>query len=335
MQQLQSALRWWRGWPHRARAEGFLAAALVLIPLDSLCASLWRIWGEGARGPATDGAMGADFTTLTFLLLLGLYALCSRTIRALPAAALWFAAWLLGEGFFLETVHRILVRLSAYPEFLIPPHQTEANPNFAKLLCLLIVGVLLLVMVCRRRTRSFDRIFVALMFWSVYSTTFLFHWVTLTGIREARVQGELALRLIAEAPAHFVGAICEAGGARCFTGRVGEALSPTGDAVLDAHLKRQLTWLAQRPPGLPSNVVDWSNDRRSVFSLVGHLTHDGQYRFAVDTVRYREIIYLYQGVYAALANAAHLLWLGGGFYLMAWHRRRLRARVKNQSRTLS
>lgn len=222
MECLHAALGWWRSWPQRARFEGALVAVLVLLPLSTLLESLMAIWNDGARGPATNDAMGADFATLTFLL--GLYALCSRTIRALPAAALWFAAWLLGESFFLETVHQILVRLSVYPEFLIPPRQSEPNPNFAKLLCLLVVGVLLLVRVCRPRTRSFDRIFVVLMFWSVYSTTFFFHWVTLIGINEARVQGEVALRLIAEAPSQFVGAICEAGGARCFTGRVGEAM---------------------------------------------------------------------------------------------------------------
>lgn len=94
--------------------------------------------------------------------------------------AAYVLSWWLDDSFFTGWLHDVFEFAGLYPDFLRESAQSSVNKNFAKVTVLLLVGLGLLAR-CIRAPRSMEKIYFALIFWSVMVTGTLFHWVTKRG----------------------------------------------------------------------------------------------------------------------------------------------------------
>ncbi len=324
-------MRWSERWLTLKRVAPFWALSLLAVHF------LWSCWTAldltltgGVRTAASDQILRMDVRLQTFLLVLGLMVLIFRRFYWPQAVVAYVVAWYLPETFFTGPVHDFFEWLGVYPDFLRESSKSSVNKNFAKVSVLFFVGLGLLLR-CVRRPRSMERIYFALIFWSVLITSSLFHWVTKKGIEDARAAGVPALMLASHAPSSLYKTICFELKFQCLELDFGakQDYSELGDVKAAFITGLQSDALVRDARILSgSSFAIHSNDRKSVYSAVVSKRHDGSIRVVFDNELYRGSLYLWQYLYAVLALAAHSLWVIGGGWLLYWHKRRMLAKSR-------
>lgn len=319
-------MMWSERWMTLKRVAPFWALSLLVVHF------LWSCWialdlalTDGVRTTATNNILGMDVRLQTFVLLLGLIVLLFRRFHWLQVVLAYVVAWHLQDTFFTGWLHDVFESVGVYPDFLRESAQSPVNKNFAKVSLLVLVGLGLLLR-CTRRPRSMEKIYFALIFWSVLITGSLFHWVTKKGIEDARSAGVPSLMLAAHAPSALYKTICAELNFQCLEFPSGAEMEASGLDEIKASFVAGVLSDVRISAG--SSFATHSNNRASVYSAVVSKRHDGSIRVVFDNELYRGSLYLWQYLYAVLALAAHSLWVIGGGWLLYWHKRRMLAKSR-------
>lgn len=340
----------------RLLIEGFfsykihwLIFALMTFNVYQSFASGFSLFFEHGSMSSSSGALvGMDAQIQTSVAILAAWLLFSREIR------LWYVPLFISIGIevmdariFEEFLHPLYMDLNLYPSFLVHEFKHEVNAAYARIYTGFWVGVALLLIVLVRRWRSLDRLFFVIIFWSVFATAGLFHWVTVKSLRVAFDADREHISMIAESPDVMFEPMCEYARTLCMRWDNGEAIPGSGDFRIDGVVK---DLISTRPEGddsgftvsswmstLPVNRAPYAHplaEGKSFlhdlgsFSVAVTRKRDGSYRAVANVTTFERTNNFSSSVFGYLALSAHVTWLFGGLYLLMWHKRRRARRAR-------
>lgn len=272
-----------------------------------------------------------DMQMHTFSLVLCVLVIFRRQIGLLDvsvALALAAASRWGGKDFFTTVVHPFFLEHAIYPQWLGKGSSAAQSHQYAKVLIGAVVAVALGLMLLVRRWRTIDRLYVWLIGSSVLVTTVLFHFMIREAIFESRAHQKAVMALAVEAPKDWIfKAMCQHQKLECHEATLSGGYPVTGNATLDAETRRMI----DSTRGYAGATFSYSasvplSGGLNDYHVIYHWTSSSSYRMAVEREQWHRTLQKFQLIYSWIGIPAHLLWIGGGLYLLYWHRRRFAKR---------
>lgn len=263
-------------------------------------------------------------------LLLGLFAITGARITGSQWGAAVFVALILSEShFFTGTLHDWLMQAGLYPPF--AKHGDQVNVQWTALMCYAVLWPILLIQICRSRTRHLGRVFTLIIMTATLGTTFLFHKLVIgVGLRnnltELRQQQFHAIYQALAAPdQHEFYRLCRKAELWCQQAAKDMSISDSPADFAD-WIKQENDYLAIRTDVEQRSFSPLSstlNGNQAVFER-----SEDYSRVAIDRMGYTPVVARFKIIFALLVGAAHLVWSWGGVGLLALHRSNVRFRLR-------
>lgn len=326
-----------------------ISVVMIFNLYATIGAGLEMFMQRGQFSSASGVLVGMDAQIQTSVILFALWVIFGGQIRA------WGVPIVISLGIelmdarpFEDYVHPFYLNFGLYPDLLVHEFKHVINPAYARIYTAFWIGCVLALMIVFKRLRSLDRLFVTLIFWSVFATAGLFHWVTVKSLRVSFDADREHISMIAEAPDAVFEPMCEYARTVCLRWEANEAVPSSPDFRIDGVIRDLLStqpeggdnsftvssWMSNLPVErskdfhIDSHGKPFIEDLGS-FSVAVSKRRDGSFRAVSNVTSFERTNNFASSVFGYLSLSAHVVWLLGGILLLLWHKRRRARRARN------
>lgn len=233
-------------------------------------------------------------------------------------------------------LHNFLVDYNIYPDFF---YHGTTNVNVQYTLILLYLVSFSILFISLLKKRSFDRIFIFIILMTLLGTTTLFHYVIVDNalknvLLDARQHKIEKMRLLIPQIKEN-SEICKEYQTVCLFLKEDETLSEYDPDLISSDLLEAIKRIKQETVSKPT----YFEQKLKISALNENLKGD-QYIFfrnkeseifiLIDIQKYQKYAQEYKKYFAILMISAHTWWLGGGLFLLFWHKNRVKKKQKTK-----
>lgn len=281
----------------------------------------------------TEFSLWIDQTIINSMIVLMVFMCISRGFRFFMLPTILVLGELLYDKMFLiKNFHEFLNDFDTYRWAFGRHANNVVNPQYGMLVAYFLVFATLLVLVCIRKHRTFDRMMTVVLSLSVIATFTLFHIFLVLGINSAISVEKRALASIYAGGSATFQQQCDALHANCYViSRDAPTVDMKTGAAIDPVISRTVKDIAERGIQLKSPYL-WSETTllhgKSMFWVAAVATAYDDIYLAVSgddfegAVREEELQFEFQSL------AAHATWLFIFLGLVAIHRKHSRKTVR-------
>lgn len=302
--------QWWR----RIRDWG-----LFLITIEDF-ASGWGYFVPAltARQPelfAVSYAITPIGQAAMYMLVLAAWSLVIW--RTLPVWGIWAIIYL-GINF---EYHRVIDGHLFHALSAIGIHPSN-NPQWIKMVLISWASLILLAQILFRRTRTIDRMFMAVISSAIFCLVTLFHFVIVEGaLRSAKTESAAVMQAVIKLPEPVYSEMCSRLDLVCYGWRDGE---PLPDLAQERPMVEPLT--RHGAGELWHSWLYTHNSSQTNLIQAGYWRQGGQHRLIIDDGPLSRATWQFQTYFYALQLPAVYSWLFGGLLLLWLHKRALARR---------
>lgn len=236
----------------------------------------------------------------------------------------------LDTTFFSQKLHPFLIEHHLYPSFVGYGNTSNQSPEFARICVAILLALGFLVLLTLKHRRTFSRIFAFLIYTSILLTSFLFHYVTILGVKHQTQDRQQVYQMVLRQNNYMQ--LCQELNLICWKQQFNtleptnvnlKLLSPQMQSVSQEMLRMDI--MSGQFEFIPQNKV-LGDDRNKSF-LIGLYNQGREKRFLIDSDTYAQDLMFYQKIYSILALVAHGVWIIGGLFLVWWHEKRKRKKI--------
>jgi hypothetical protein len=294
-----------------------------------LIALIIVVWALNIEGYIIDGTFPSNFVSFDFTLQMLVFylAIGSFFMRRINLWLILISSVLaieLGTSYFSNYLHPFLISHHLYPNSLGYGNTASQSPEYARLIVIFIVAVALLVFQLFKSRRTFSRIFILLIYYSVLLTSLLFHFVIIQAVTHSNNIAKVQYEKILWRDDFFT--ICKDLGVKCFSTKNPEQLKviDRSDIILSIQDSTRYTVLPDKASFIVNSKTLSSNTDRTASFTMTVIQMENERRYLIDDEHYKDVINFYQKIYVYLGLLAHLVWILGGMFLLWYHERRKR-----------